>query len=130
MSIWGGIIINFAIVAILIACLGLFGLSSFMAARRVKEIGIRKTFGASESSVFLLLSREFLKWVIASIIIACPVAGILMHRWLENFAYRTNLGWWIFASAFLLALVITFATVSWQSFKTARTNPVDSLRYE
>ena len=124
------IIINFAIVAVLIACLGLFGLSSFMAARRIKEIGIRKAFGASVQSVFLLLAREFIKWVGLAIVIACPVAWIIMDRWLQSFAYRTNISWWIFAVAILTALVITFATVTWQSLKTARTNPIESLRYE
>jgi len=124
------IIINFALVSILIACLGLFGLSSFMAARRIREIGIRKAFGASVQSVFLLLAREFIKWVGLSIVIACPVAWIIMDRWLENFAYRTRISWWIFALAILIAVLITFATITWQSLKTARTNPVDSLRYE
>ena len=124
------IIISFAIVAVLIACMGLFGLSSFMAARRIKEIGIRKAFGASERSVFLLLSREFLRWVGLAILIACPVGWIIMDRWLQNFAYRNTIPWWIFALTILIALVITFATITWQSLKSARTNPVDSLRYE
>ena len=124
------IIVSFAIVAIIIACLGLFGLSSFMAARRTKEIGIRKSMGASVQSVFRLLSREFLKWVGLSIVIACPVGWIIMDRWLQNFAYRTGISWWIFVLTILIALVITFATVTWQSLKTARTNPVESLRYE
>jgi putative ABC transport system permease protein len=124
------IIINFATVAILIACLGLFGLSSFMAARRTKEIGIRKAMGASERTVFLLLSREFVKWVALSIIIACPVAWLAMNRWLQSFAYRTNISWWIFGLAMLIAFAIAFVTVTWQSLKTARTNPVVALRYE
>jgi putative ABC transport system permease protein len=120
----------FAAVAMLIACLGLFGLSSFMAARRTKEIGIRKSMGASVRSVFLLLSREFIIWVGLAIIIACPLGWIVMHRWLESFAYRTSFSWWIFLAAILVSIVITFATVTWQSLKTARTNPVESLRYE
>ena len=124
------IISNFAIVAILIACLGLFGLSSFMAAKRTKEIGIRKTMGASVNSVFLLLSREFVKWVVLSVIIACPVAWFIMNKWLQSFAYRTNIGWWIFALAILIAFAIAFLTVAWQSLKTSRTNPVEALRYE
>jgi putative ABC transport system permease protein len=124
------IIINFAVVAILIACLGLFALSSFMAARRTKEIGIRKAMGASVKIVFLLLSREFVKWVALSVIIACPVAWFAMNRWLESFAYRTNITWWIFVLAIMIAFLIAFTTVTWQSLKTARTNPVEALRYE
>jgi putative ABC transport system permease protein len=124
------IIVIFAVIALLIACLGLFGLSSFMAARRVKEIGIRKVFGASERSLFALLASEFLKWVGVSLAIACPAGWIIMHRWLENFAYRTTVSWWIFAVTILIALLITFSTVTWQSLKTARSNPVDALRYE
>jgi putative ABC transport system permease protein len=124
------IISNFAIIAILIACLGLFGLSTFMAARRTKEIGIRKAMGASVRTVFLLLSREFVKWVVLSIIIACPVAWIIMNWWLQSFAYHTNISWWIFALTIVIAFAIAFATLTWQSLKTARTNPVEALRYE
>jgi putative ABC transport system permease protein len=124
------IITNFAIVAILIGCLGLFGLSSFMAARRTKEIGIRKAMGASVRSVFLLLSREFVKWVVVSVIIACPLAWIIMNRWLQSFAYKTNIGAGIFVLSIVIAFVIAFLTIAWKSFKTARTNPVEALRYE
>jgi putative ABC transport system permease protein len=124
------IISNFTIVAILISCLGLFGLSSFMAARRTKEIGIRKAMGATAWIVFLLLSKEFVKWIVLSVIIACPIAWIIMDRWLQNFAYRTNISWRIFALTIVIAFAIAFLTVAWQSLKTARTNPVDALRYE
>jgi putative ABC transport system permease protein len=124
------IITNFAIVAILIACLGLFGLSSFMAVRRTKEIGIRKAMGASVQTVFLMLSREFTKWILLSVAIACPIAWYIMHRWLQGFAYRTNISWWIYALAILIAFTIAFVAVTWQSVKTARTNPVEALRYE
>jgi len=124
------IIFNFALVAVLIACLGLFGLSAFMAARRTKEIGIRKSMGASVQSVFLLLSREFIKWIVISVAIACPAAWFIMNKWLQSFAYRTNISWWIFALAILIAFAIAFITVTWQSLKTARTNPVEALRYE
>ena len=124
------IIFNFALVAVIIACLGLLGLSGFMAARRTKEIGIRKSMGASVASVFLLLSREFLKWVIISVFIACPLGWYIMNRWLQHFAYRTNISWWVFAVSILIGFVIAFGTVTWQSLKTARTNPVISLRYE
>ncbi len=124
------IISNFAIVALLIGCLGLFGLSSFMAARRTKEIGIRKAMGASVRIVFLLLSREFVIWIALSIIIACPVAWFIMNKWLQGFAYRTNISAWIFVFAILIAFAIAFLTVAWQSLKTARTNPIEALRYE
>ena len=124
------IISNFAIVALLIGCLGLFGLSSFMAARRTKEIGIRKAMGASVRIVFLLLSREFVKWIALSVIIACPVAWFIMNKWLQSFAYRTNIGAGIFILIIILAFTIAFLTVAWQSFKTARTNPIEALRYE
>jgi putative ABC transport system permease protein len=124
------IIIVFAIIAVLIACLGLFGLSTFMAARRTKEIGIRKVMGASEQSVYFLLAREFVRWVVLSILIACPVAWSIMNKWLQSYAYRTNISWWIFAATILIAFAITFLTVTWQSLKSARTKPVDALRYE
>ncbi|MGW8315276.1 MAG: FtsX-like permease family protein [Bacteroidales bacterium] len=124
------IISVFALTALLIACLGLFGLSSFMAVRRTKEIGIRKSLGASEKSVYLMLSREFARWVLFSIVIAAPLAWLVMNRWLHSFAYRTNISWWIFALAILVSVLITFATISWQSLKTAHTNPVNALRYE
>ena len=126
----GKIISNFAVVAILLACFGLFGLSSFMATRRTKEIGIRKAFGAPVRSVFLLLCREFLKWMILSYVIACPAAWFIMNNWLQSFAYRTSIGPGIFVLAILFALIITFLTVSVQSLKTAITNPIDSLRDE
>jgi putative ABC transport system permease protein len=125
-----GIIRNFAILAILIACLGLFGLSSFMAARRIKEIGIRKTLGASNISLFLLLSSEYIKWVVLSYLIASPLSWYIMNRWLHSFAYRTSIDWWIFAATIGIALAITFLTITWHTLKTARTNPVEALRYE
>jgi putative ABC transport system permease protein len=120
----------FTILAIIIACMGLFALSSFMAARRTKEIGIRKAMGATSQGIFLLLSKEFLKWVLIAVIIASPVAWIVMNKWLEGFAYRINLEVDIFILAAVIAIAIALLTVTWQSLKTALANPVEALRYE
>jgi len=120
----------FTILAIIIACMGLFALSSFMAVRRTKEIGIRKVMGASSQNIILLLAREFIKWVLLSVIIAFPIAWYVMSKWLQGFAYRINLGVDIFILAALTALVIGLATVTWQSLKTAFANPIEALRYE
>jgi len=120
----------FSVLAIIISCLGLVGLSLFMTALRTKEIGIRKVNGAKSREIFSLLSKEYLFWVLISILIATPVAWYAMHRWLENFAYKTELRWWIFALTGLLALGIALLTVSWQSLKAATRNPVEALRYE
>ena len=120
----------FSLLAIIISCLGLIGLSLFMTELRTKEIGIRKVNGAKSLEIFALLSKEYMLWVLISILIATPVAWYAMHRWLENFAYKTNLSWWIFALTGLLALGIALLTVSWQSMKAATRNPVEALRYE
>ena len=116
--------------AIFIACLGLFGLVAFAAEQRTKEIGVRKVLGASVTSIVALLSRDFLKLVLMAIVIASPVAWYAMNRWLSDFAYRIELGWWMFAIAGVLALVIALLTVSYQSIKAALMNPVKSLRTE
>lgn len=116
--------------AIFIACLGLFALTSFSVEQRVKEIGIRKVLGASGSKIVLLLSKEFMKLVIISNIIAWPVAYFVMFRWLQSFAYRINIGIGTFMLAAFLAIIITMFTVSYQTIKAALANPVDSLRYE
>jgi ABC-type antimicrobial peptide transport system permease subunit len=126
----GGLLNGFTILAIFISCLGLFGLASYMAEQRTKEIGIRKTLGASINNITALLSKEFLKWVLLSNLIAWPVAYIVIKNWLHNFAYRAALTPWIFVMAGLLALVIAFITVSYQSIRAATANPVDALRYE
>ena len=120
----------FMILAILIAVLGLIGLSLFAMERRTKEIGIRKVNGAKISEVMTMLNRDFVKWVAIAFVIATPIAWYAMHKWLENFAYKTNLSWWIFALAGVLALGIALLTVSWQSWKAATRNPVEALRYE
>ncbi len=120
----------FSGVAILICCLGILGLSVFASERRVKEIGIRKVNGARVSEILTMLNRDFVKWVVIAFVIATPIAWYAMHKWLENFAYKTGLSWWIFVLAGVLALGIALLTVSWQSWKAAVKNPVESLRYE
>lgn len=120
----------FTILAILIASMGLFGLTSYTVVQRKKEIGIRKVNGATIGQVLTLLNKDFVKWVGFAFIIAVPISWYAMHKWLEGFAYKTDLSWWIFVLAGIMALTIALITVSWQSFKAAITNPVDSLRDE
>ena len=120
----------FAILGILIACLGLFGLVSFMAEQRTKEIGIRKVLGASVSGIIIMLSKEFSRWVLLANITAWPIAYFAMHKWLQSFAYRTNIGIGTFLLSALLAFAIAMFTVSYQALRAATANPVDSLRYE
>ncbi len=120
----------FGFIAVLIAYLGLFGLAAFTAGRRTREIGIRKVLGATASGIVNLLSREFVKLVLVANLIAWPVAYVAMNKWLQSFAYRVDLGWWIFALAGALALLIALLTVSAQAIKAALANPVEALRYE
>jgi ABC-type antimicrobial peptide transport system permease subunit len=117
-------------IAIFISCMGLFGLATFTAQQRVKEIGIRKVLGASASSIVGMLSKDFLALVIVAILIASPVAGYLAHQWLLNFAYKVDVSWWIFALSGLAAIIIALITISFQSVKAALANPVLSLRSE
>jgi len=126
----GKIFITFAILAIFIACLGLFGLATFSAEQRTKEIGIRKVLGASVLQITTLLSKDFLKLVLIAFVIASPIAYYFMDKWLADFAYRITISWWIFALAGVSAISIALFTVSWQSIKAALTNPVKSLRSE
>lgn len=120
----------FATLAIFISCLGLFGMASFVAEQRTKEIGIRKVLGASIVSLYQMLSREFLVLIGISLLISMPMAAWFMHRWLGNYAYHVALSWWIFATTGAGALLITLLTVSFQSIKAAVMNPVKSLRSE
>ncbi|MEI7585889.1 FtsX-like permease family protein [Runella sp.] len=126
----GNIIFAFTSFAILIACLGLFGLAAFTAERRTKEIGIRKVLGASIASIVRLLSGEFLKLVLVGIIIASPIAYYFINNWLQGFAHRVDITWWYFAAAALLGLIVAFLTVSYQAIKAALMNPTESLKTE
>jgi putative ABC transport system permease protein len=120
----------FSILAIIIICFGLFSVTSLLVSRRTKEIGIRKVNGAKLTDIMILLNSGFIKMVVIAFVIACPVAWYTMHRWLQNFEYRTELKWWMFAVAGLVVLLVTLLTVSLQSLRTAMRNPVEALRYE
>ncbi len=120
----------FSLCAIIISCMGILAMSMFAAQNRIKEIGIRKVNGAKVSEILALLNSDFIKWVVIAFVIATPVAFYAMNKWLENFAYKTTLSWWIFALAGVFALGIALLTVTWQSWRAATRNPVDALRYE
>jgi len=126
----GKIFNYFSFLAIIISCLGLIGLSSFIIERRRKEIGVRKANGAKTHEIFALLSKEFMTWVLLSILIATPVAWYVMNNWLRNYAYHAQINWRVFLTAGLVAIVIALLTVSWQSLRASRRNPVETLRYE
>jgi putative ABC transport system permease protein len=126
----GSILGGFAGFAILIACLGLFGLAVYMTEQRTKEIGIRKVLGATIGGITALLAKDFLKLVGIALLLAIPIAWFAMYKWLEDFAYRTPISWWLFGIAGLLAMGIALITVSYQSIKAAMANPVTSLRSE
>ncbi|MCW3118974.1 MAG: FtsX-like permease family protein [Chitinophagaceae bacterium] len=126
-----GLILNiFAVLTVLVACMGLFGLATYTAEQRAKEIGIRKVLGATVTQVTRMLSKEFLKLVLIACIMAFPLSWWAMHKWLQDFAYRINIGWWVFILAGISALFIALFTVSFQAIKAALTNPVKSLRSE
>jgi putative ABC transport system permease protein len=127
---FGRLFLNFAILAIFISCLGLLGLASYSTMQRTKEIGIRKVMGASVQGIINLLSKDFLKLVVLSFFIAMPIAWYFMYTWLKDFAYRTDISWWVFVLAGTLALLIAVVTVSFQAIKAAIANPVKSLRTE
>jgi putative ABC transport system permease protein len=124
------IISFFSLLSIFIAIIGLFGLTIFTIKNKTKEIGIRKVNGAKISEILVMLNKDFIKWVAIAFLIASPIAYIVMHKWLENFAYKTNLNWWVFILAGVFAIIVALFTVSWQSWKAATRNPVEALRYE
>jgi len=120
----------FSVIAIIIACLGLFGLALNSTQQRVKEISIRKISGAKISEILIVLNKNIIKWIVIAFVIACPIAWYAMHEWLNNFAYKTELSLWIFAIAGILALGVALLTVSFLSWKAASRNPAEGLRYE
>ena len=124
------LLFSFALLALFIASIGLLGLSIYSTGRRTKEIGLRKVNGARVTEILMMLNIDFIKWVTFAWLISCPIAWVVMKKWLMNFAYRTELSWWIFVLAGLLALGIALLTVSWQSWRAATRNPVEALRYE
>jgi putative ABC transport system permease protein len=126
----GRIFSYFTILAIIISCLGLFALASFMIEQRTKEIGVRKVMGANLPRITILLTRDFLKWIVVANVIALPTAYFAMQVWLNNFAYRTAISIWTFVLAASFALAIALATIGYHSIKAARANPADCLRYE
>ena len=121
---------TFAIIAIFLSCLGLFSMIAFLTVRRTKEIGIRKINGAKVIQVIIMLGLDFLKWVTIAFVIACPIVLLIMQKWLKDFAYKTELSWWVFGLAGMIALGIALLTVGWQSWRAATRNPVEALRYE
>jgi putative ABC transport system permease protein len=126
----GRVFTIFTFFALFVACLGLLGLASFAAEQRTKEIGIRKVLGASVPGIILMMSREFTRWVLLANIIAWPIAYYTMHRWLQSFAYRSDIGLFVFILSGFIAVVIALLTVSFQAVRAATANPIDSLRYE
>lgn len=120
----------FTLIAILISCLGLFGLATFSAEQRAKEIGVRKVLGASVGNIVRLLSKDFLKLVLIAVVISTPLAWYIMNRWLQDFAYHIKIGIWMLLVAWIIALLIAFITISFQAFRAASANPVKSLKYE
>jgi len=126
----GRVAIAFAIIAVIIACLGLFGLATYMAEQRTKEIGVRKVLGATVNNIVLMLSRDFLVLIIIAALIAFPVAWWAMYNWLQDFEYRISIGWWIFILSGCIAIIVALFTISFQAVRAALSNPVRSLRTE
>ena len=122
--------IAFAVIAVIIACLGLFGLATYMAEQRTKEIGVRKVLGATINNIVIMLSRDFLVLIIIATVIAFPVAWWAMYKWLQDFEYRIGVGWWIFILSGFIAILVALFTISFQAVRAALSNPVKSLRTE
>lgn len=120
----------FAAIAIFLSCLGLYGLASFMAVQRIKEIGVRKVHGASAGNIVYLFSKEFIILIAIAFTVAAPIAWYYMHQWLRDYVYSINISWWIFAAGGLVAIIIALATISFKTIKSAFANPVNNLRSE
>ncbi|MFO7370056.1 MAG: ABC transporter permease [Bacteroidales bacterium] len=120
----------FTLLAVFIACMGLFGQALIAADNKIKEIGIRKVNGARVTEIIVMLNKDFIRWVVIAFVLACPIAWYAMHQWLQNFAYKTTLSWWVFVAAGAVAVAVALLTVSWQSWRAATRNPVEALRYE
>ena len=118
------------VISILLSCFGLICLTFFIVETRIKEIGIRKVNGAKTIEIVKMLNKDLLKWIVVAFVLACPVAYISLSKWLDNFAYKTDLSWWIFVLAGVISLLISLLTVSFQSVHAAKMNPVKALRYE
>lgn len=127
---FGRVFLILSMLTIFIACMGLLALTRFLSAAKTKEIGIRKVNGATVTEILTLLNKSFIKWIGLAFILASPIAWFVLHNWLEGFAYKTTLSWWVFAATGLLTITLTVLTVSWQSWRTATKNPVEALRYE
>jgi putative ABC transport system permease protein len=117
-------------ISIIIACMGIFGLSSYMAVQRTKEIGIRKVMGSTVSQIIYILTYEVVKWVALAFVLATPLTYYFISKWLDNFAYKTNLPWWIFILSAVIVMLISLITVMFQAVKAALKNPTEALRYE
>ena len=126
----GNILTTFTLLGILIACLGLYGLTSFIGEQRTKEVGVRKVLGASATKIITLFSKDFITLVLIAIFLASPFVYYFMNEWIQNFPYRTEISLMIFVSAGLLSIILTLLTISYQAYKAARTNPVNSLKCE
>jgi putative ABC transport system permease protein len=127
---FGKVFFVFSFLAIVIACFGLLGLSAYNVIQRAKEISVRKILGASTQNLFYILSKDFLALIVVALVVAIPVCWLIMHNWLQNYAYRINISWWVFAIAGLAALCIALMAISFQSFKAVLANPVKNLRTE
>jgi putative ABC transport system permease protein len=126
----GQLLSVFTSLALIISCLGLFGFASSVVKKRIKEVGIRKVMGAKVSGISSLLSGQFIVWIAVSSIVACPVAYLLVNKWLQNFAFRIRIVWWVFLASICFELVIVLLIVGWLSWRIATRNPVEALRYE
>ncbi len=126
----GKIISYFTFLAVIISSMGILAMATFYMQQRKKEIGVRKVNGATIGGIMMLLNKDFVKWVALAFLIAVPLSWYAMHRWLEGFAYKTNMSWWVFLFAGILTMLVALLTVSWQSWRAASANPVESLRTE